>query len=115
MGGIPVDRRASAGLEIAGEAVEERGPVLAAQRFDHLDADDRVVRSARFAVILEPDLDVVATAGSVQEGIRRYQELTPDVVITIEGTPTVTEEQGQKFFLQAGCFSLNGKGHIPTL
>ncbi len=45
--------------------------------------DHELIRNGLGAVLdLEPDLDVVATAGSVQEGIRRYQELTPDVVIT---------------------------------
>lgn len=45
--------------------------------------DHELIRNGLGAVLdLEPDLDVVATAGSVSEGIQRYQELTPDVVIT---------------------------------
>lgn len=45
--------------------------------------DHELIRDGLGAVIdLEPDLDVVGTAASVAEGIARYQELRPDVVIT---------------------------------
>ncbi|WP_408899092.1 response regulator [Nocardioides sp. R1-1] len=45
--------------------------------------DHELIRDGLGAVIdLEPDLSVVGTAGSVQEGIQRYRELRPDVVVT---------------------------------
>jgi len=45
--------------------------------------DHELIRDGLGAVIdLEPDLSVVATAGSVMEGIQRARELRPDVVIT---------------------------------
>jgi len=45
--------------------------------------DHELIRNGLGAVLdLEPDLDVVATAGSVAEGIERYHETRPDVVIT---------------------------------
>ncbi|MDN5745455.1 MAG: response regulator transcription factor [Nocardioidaceae bacterium] len=45
--------------------------------------DHELIRNGLGAVLdLEPDLAVVATAGSVAEGIARYHELRPDVVIT---------------------------------
>ncbi len=45
--------------------------------------DHELIRNGLGAVIdLEPDLNVIATAGSVAEGVRRYQETRPDVVIT---------------------------------
>ncbi|HWI43315.1 MAG TPA: response regulator transcription factor [Nocardioides sp.] len=45
--------------------------------------DHELIRSGLGAVIdLEDDLNVVATAGSVAEGIQRYHETKPDVVIT---------------------------------
>ncbi|KRB76007.1 LuxR family transcriptional regulator [Nocardioides sp. Root190] len=45
--------------------------------------DHELIRNGLGAVLdLEPDLDVVSTAGSVAEGIQRYHEFTPDVVIT---------------------------------
>lgn len=45
--------------------------------------DHELIRNGLGAVLdLEPDLDVVATAGSVAEGIERYRQFTPDVVIT---------------------------------
>lgn len=45
--------------------------------------DHELIRDGLGAVIdLEPDLSVVATAGSVSEGIQRYREVRPDVVIT---------------------------------
>lgn len=45
--------------------------------------DHELIRDGLGAVIdLEPDLDVVGTAATVAEGLARYQELRPDVVIT---------------------------------
>ncbi len=45
--------------------------------------DHELIRNGLGAVLdLEPDLEVVATAGSVAEGIQRYREVSPDVVIT---------------------------------
>jgi DNA-binding NarL/FixJ family response regulator len=45
--------------------------------------DHELIRDGLGAVIdLEPDLSVVATAGSVVEGIQRAREVRPDVVIT---------------------------------
>lgn len=45
--------------------------------------DHELIRNGLGAVLdLEPDLDVVATAGSVAEGIAAYREHSPDVVIT---------------------------------
>ena len=45
--------------------------------------DHELIRDGLGAVIdLEPDLKVLATAGSVGEGIQRYHEFIPDVVIT---------------------------------
>ncbi len=45
--------------------------------------DHELIRNGLGAVLdLEPDLEVVATAGSVAEGIQRYREVAPDVVIT---------------------------------
>ncbi|WP_257423559.1 response regulator [Nocardioides carbamazepini] len=45
--------------------------------------DHELIRDGLGAVIdLEPDLSVIATAGSVAEGIQRYHEVRPDVVIT---------------------------------
>ncbi|WP_436698344.1 response regulator [Nocardioides sp. BYT-33-1] len=45
--------------------------------------DHELIRDGLGAVIdLEPDLNVVATAGSVAEGVQRYREVRPDVVIT---------------------------------
>lgn len=45
--------------------------------------DHELIRDGLGAVIdLEPDLSVVATAGSVMEGIQRAREVRPDVVIT---------------------------------
>ncbi|QSR26037.1 DNA-binding response regulator [Nocardioides aromaticivorans] len=45
--------------------------------------DHELIRNGLGAVLdLEPDLQVVATAGSVAEGIQRYHEVKPDVVVT---------------------------------
>jgi DNA-binding NarL/FixJ family response regulator len=45
--------------------------------------DHELIRDGLGAVLdLEPDLRVIATAGSVQEGIHRAREARPDVVIT---------------------------------
>lgn len=45
--------------------------------------DHELIRNGLGAVLdLEDDLDVVATAGSVSEGIERYRQYQPDVVIT---------------------------------
>ncbi|HWJ10069.1 MAG TPA: response regulator transcription factor [Nocardioides sp.] len=45
--------------------------------------DHELIRNGLGAVLdLEPDLEVVATAGSVAEGIQRYHQMTPDVVVT---------------------------------
>jgi DNA-binding NarL/FixJ family response regulator len=45
--------------------------------------DHELIRNGLGAVLdLEPDLRVVATAGSVAEGIQRYREMSPDVVVT---------------------------------
>jgi DNA-binding NarL/FixJ family response regulator len=45
--------------------------------------DHELIRNGLGAVLdLEPDLEVVATAGSVSEGIQRYREFSPHVVIT---------------------------------
>ncbi|TWH01371.1 LuxR family two component transcriptional regulator [Nocardioides sp. J9] len=45
--------------------------------------DHELIRNGLGAVLdLEPDLEVVATAGSVAEGIQRYHEVRPDVVVT---------------------------------
>lgn len=45
--------------------------------------DHELIRNGLGAVLdLEPDLEVVATAGSVAEGIQRYHEFSPDVVVT---------------------------------
>jgi DNA-binding NarL/FixJ family response regulator len=45
--------------------------------------DHELIRDGLGAVIdLEPDLSIVATAGSVMEGIQRAREVRPDVVIT---------------------------------
>lgn len=45
--------------------------------------DHELIRDGLGAVIdLESDMSVVGTAGSVQEGIQRYRELRPDVVVT---------------------------------
>ena len=45
--------------------------------------DHELIRDGLGAVLdLEEDLDVVATASSVAEGITRYRETRPDVVIT---------------------------------
>ena len=45
--------------------------------------DHELIRNGLGAVLdLEPDLEVVATAGSVAEGIQRSAEFRPDVVIT---------------------------------
>ncbi|MFC5728382.1 MULTISPECIES: response regulator [Nocardioides] len=45
--------------------------------------DHELIRSGLGAVLdMEDDLDVVGTAGSVEEGIARYRELKPDVVVT---------------------------------
>lgn len=45
--------------------------------------DHELIRNGLGAVLdLEPDLQVVATAGSVAEGIQRYHEVSPDVVVT---------------------------------
>src|SRR5690606_21465413 len=49
---------AAARLEIAGEAIEERRPVFAAQCFDHLDADDGVELARSLAIVLLQELDV---------------------------------------------------------
>lgn len=45
--------------------------------------DHELIRNGLGAVLdLEEDLDVVATAGSVSEGIERWRQYQPDVVIT---------------------------------
>ena len=45
--------------------------------------DHELIRDGLGAVIdLEDDLDVVGTAATVAEGLQRYAELQPDVVIT---------------------------------
>ncbi|WP_435769325.1 response regulator [Nocardioides sp. SYSU DS0651] len=45
--------------------------------------DHELIRSGLGAVLdLEPDLEVVATAGSVAEGIQLFEEVAPDVVVT---------------------------------
>lgn len=45
--------------------------------------DHQLIRDGLGAVIdMEPDLDIVGTAGSVAEGLQQYMELQPDVVIT---------------------------------
>jgi len=45
--------------------------------------DHELIRNGLGAVLdLEPDLQVIATAGSVAEGIKRYHEVLPDVVVT---------------------------------
>ncbi|HVK28393.1 MAG TPA: response regulator transcription factor [Nocardioides sp.] len=45
--------------------------------------DHELIRNGLGAVLdLEPDLQVIATAGSVAEGIQRYHEVSPDVVVT---------------------------------
>ncbi|MCX6401151.1 MAG: response regulator transcription factor [Propionibacteriales bacterium] len=45
--------------------------------------DHELIRNGLGAVLdLEDDLDVVATAGSVSEGIERWRQFQPDVVIT---------------------------------
>ena len=45
--------------------------------------DHELIRNGLGAVLdMEPDLEVVATAGSVTEGIQRYHEILPDVVVT---------------------------------
>ena len=45
--------------------------------------DHELIRNGLGAVLdLEPDLRVIATAGSVAEGIQRYHEVMPDVVVT---------------------------------
>ncbi|KRA37418.1 MULTISPECIES: response regulator transcription factor [unclassified Nocardioides] len=45
--------------------------------------DHELIRNGLGAVLdLEDDLDVVATAGSVSEGIERWRQYQPDVVIT---------------------------------
>lgn len=45
--------------------------------------DHELIRNGLGAVLdLEPDLEVVATAGSVAEGIASYHAVSPDVVIT---------------------------------
>jgi DNA-binding NarL/FixJ family response regulator len=45
--------------------------------------DHELIRNGLGAVLdLEPDLEVIATAGSVAEGIQRYHEVLPDVVVT---------------------------------
>ncbi len=45
--------------------------------------DHELIRNGLGAVLdLEADLEVVATAGSVAEGIQRYRETAPDVVVT---------------------------------
>ncbi|MFC7502021.1 response regulator [Nocardioides sp. CPCC 206347] len=45
--------------------------------------DHELIRNGLGAVLdLEEDLDVVATAGSVAEGIERWRQFQPDVVIT---------------------------------
>lgn len=45
--------------------------------------DHELIRNGLGAVLdLEPDLHVIATAGSVAEGIQRYHEVRPDVVVT---------------------------------
>ncbi len=45
--------------------------------------DHELIRNGLGAVLdLEEDLDVVATAGSVAEGIERWRQFRPDVVIT---------------------------------
>ncbi|NYI46883.1 DNA-binding NarL/FixJ family response regulator [Nocardioides aromaticivorans] len=45
--------------------------------------DHELIRNGLGAVLdLEPDLQVIATAGSVAEGIQRYHEVKPDVVVT---------------------------------
>lgn len=45
--------------------------------------DHELIRNGLGAVLdLEPDLRVIATAGSVAEGIQRYHEAMPDVVVT---------------------------------
>ncbi len=45
--------------------------------------DHELIRNGLGAVLdLEPDLQVIATAGSVAEGIQRYHEFSPDVVVT---------------------------------
>ena len=44
--------------------------------------DHELIRSGLGSVIdLEPDLDVVGTAGNVSEALTRYEELAPAVVI----------------------------------
>ncbi len=44
--------------------------------------DHELIRSGLGAVLdLEPDMEVVATAGTVSEGLSRFMELDPDVVI----------------------------------
>jgi DNA-binding NarL/FixJ family response regulator len=45
--------------------------------------DHELIRSGLGAVLdMEEDVEVVGTAGSVEEGIARYRELKPDVVVT---------------------------------
>jgi DNA-binding NarL/FixJ family response regulator len=45
--------------------------------------DHELIRSGLGAVLdMEDDVEVVGTAGSVEEGIARYRELKPDVVVT---------------------------------
>lgn len=45
--------------------------------------DHELIRSGLGAVLdMEDDVEVIGTAGSVEEGIARYRELRPDVVVT---------------------------------
>src|SRR5690606_21053805 len=61
--GDELDRRATAGLQVSRQAVDEIRPVLAAERLDHLDADDRVELARSVAIILlaENDAGMLAT------------------------------------------------------
>ena len=58
-----LDRRDPARREEAVDGAEVGGPVLLADRLDHLDRDDRVVAAACLAVVLEADVDAVRDAG----------------------------------------------------
>lgn len=56
----------------------DRGPISVLLIDDH-----ELIRDGLGAVIdLEDDLDVVSTAATVAEGLQRYAEIRPDVVIT---------------------------------
>src|SRR5690606_22471569 len=62
--GDELDRGAAAGFQVAGDAVHERGPVRAPERFDHLDADDRVEPADDVAIVLLAEIH----AGMVRAG-----------------------------------------------